>query len=254
MPIDPNEDPRLRAARYRDGVDLEALATLADRALTGTGGAAGAARSSGPRQELSGHDLSGQEPDAGEAQDTPTPGRRGGEAARLAATLDVVARTAVDRAIAAGDFEHLAYAGKPLPEVVSSNDPDWWTKGLLRRERVHATEGMGPEALLLRVVDARLEEDLDALRSEQAVRTALEAFNRRVVEARRQLLGGPPVVTPTRDVEAEVRAWRERAERRRAATPPPAPPQRRTRRPWRRGRRGPQGPPESSGGGARPAH
>ena len=47
-------------------------------------------------------------------------------------------------------------------------------------------------------------------RREDDVREAVEDFNRRVIEARRQLLGGPPVVTPTRDVDAEVRAWRER--------------------------------------------
>ena len=46
--------------------------------------------------------------------------------------------------------------------------------------------------------------------SERDVRAALEDFNSRVIEARRQLLGGPPVVTPTRDVEAEVEAWRRR--------------------------------------------
>ncbi len=46
------------------------------------------------------------------------------------------------------------------------------------------------------------------------MREFVEDFNRRVIEARRQLLGGPPVVTPTRDVDAEVRAWRaRRAER-----------------------------------------
>jgi hypothetical protein len=40
-------------------------------------------------------------------------------------------------------------------------------------------------------------------------------FNRRVVEARRQLQGGPPVVTPLRDAEAEVADWRARREERR---------------------------------------
>jgi hypothetical protein len=51
---------------------------------------------------------------------------------------------------------------------------------------------------------------------ESEVREAVEDFNRRVIEARRQLLGGPPVVTPTRDAEAEVRAWRDRRAARRA--------------------------------------
>ena len=62
------------------------------------------------------------------------------------------------------------------------------------------------------------------------MREAVEDFNRRVIEARRQLLGGPPVVTPTRDVEDEVRAWHERrAERMSAAAAAEAEPPRRRR-------------------------
>jgi hypothetical protein len=68
------------------------------------------------------------------------------------------------------------------------------------------------------------------------VRRVLDDFNHRVVEARRQLLGGPPVVTPTREVEQEVAAWRaRRAERlatvRRQGDDAPATPRRRW---WRR--------------------
>ena len=59
---------------------------------------------------------------------------------------------------------------------------------------------------------------------------------RRVVDARRQLTGGPPVVTPTRDVEAEVEAWRERREDRRGPR----------RRRSRRSRR-PRAPPFTAG-------
>ena len=42
------------------------------------------------------------------------------------------------------------------------------------------------------------------------MRRELEDFNKRVVETRRQLQGGPPVITAPRDVDAEVAAWRER--------------------------------------------
>jgi len=47
------------------------------------------------------------------------------------------------------------------------------------------------------------------------VRELLEDFNKRIVEARRQLQGGPPVITKTRDVDAEVAAWRARRTTRR---------------------------------------
>ena len=52
---------------------------------------------------------------------------------------------------------------------------------------------------------------------EARVREVLDDFNHRVREARRQLLGGPPVITRPRDVEAELAAWRTRALERRAA-------------------------------------
>lgn len=86
-------------------------------------------------------------------------------------------------------------------------DPDWWIKHKIETEHLH---GLGPPAIMLRVENAELESRLDRLPREAEVREALEDFNKRVIEARRQLLGGPPVVTPARDIEAEVLAWRER--------------------------------------------
>lgn len=62
------------------------------------------------------------------------------------------------------------------------------------------------------------------------MREVLEDFNRRVIEARRQLQGGPPVVTGPRDIDAEVAAWAERRAARLAARPTPEPIQPRTRR------------------------
>ncbi|MDR2256649.1 MAG: DUF1992 domain-containing protein [Arthrobacter sp.] len=209
------DDPRLRAARYRDGLDVEELAALAGRTFDdGSLPRPGVGEAPGADSTADAHPA---------AEDPLLPRRPGSEAAKLAATVDAVARTAVDRAIAEGAFEHLAYAGKPLPDLVASTDPDWWTKSLMRREEVHATEGLGPEALLLRVADAAMEETLDALPSEAAVRAELETFNRRIVEARRQLLGGPPVITPLRDVDAEVLAWRERRARSAAGPSPSGP-------------------------------
>lgn len=106
------------------------------------------------------------------------------------------------------------------------HDPDWWIRAKIERERL---TGLGPAAISLRVENAALEQTLDAMFHERDVRAYLDDFNLRIIEARRQLQGGPPVVTPTRDVDAEVAAWRERrAERsaalaaeRDAAAPPP---------------------------------
>jgi hypothetical protein len=114
----------------------------------------------------------------------------------------------VQRAIERGDFDNLPGAGKPLPRL--DDDPNWWLKRLIERERI---TGVLPEALQLRKDDAALEAELDRQSSERVVRELLETFNKRVLNARRQLLGGPPVITPTRDVEAEVAAWRARRRR-----------------------------------------
>jgi hypothetical protein len=112
----------------------------------------------------------------------------------------------IQQAMRRGEFDDLPGAGKPL-RMRDTHDPDWWIRGKIERERL---SGLGPPALTLRTEDAHMDERLDALASEAAVREHLDDFNRRVVEARRQLQGGPPVITPTRDVDAEVRRWAAR--------------------------------------------
>jgi hypothetical protein len=114
----------------------------------------------------------------------------------------------VQRAIERGEFDDLPGAGKPLGPL--DDDPDWWLKRLIDREKI---TGVLPEALQLRKDDRALDTELDRLPGEKQVRDHLESFNRRVVNARRQLQGGPPVITPLRDVEAEVAAWRARRSR-----------------------------------------
>ena len=117
------------------------------------------------------------------------------------------AEIAVQQAMRRGDFDDLPGAGKPLSGLTERHDPDWWIRQKIRNERL---TGLGPPALTLRTENAQLDARLDALFREDEVRAVLEDFNRRVIEARRQLLGGPPVVTPTRDIDAEIAAWRER--------------------------------------------
>jgi hypothetical protein len=144
----------------------------------------------------------------------------------------------VQAAIDRGEFDDLEYAGRPIPALQQPYDPDWWIKRLAEREDV---SGAMPPALALRKEDAVLVETLDALTTEKAVRAHLDDFNARVRDARRQLLGGPPVITPLRDVDAEVAAWHERrAARRRAREAVVTPPPPARRRWWRRAR--PAGP------------
>src|SRR4051794_14729673 len=112
----------------------------------------------------------------------------------------------IKQAMERGGFDNLPGAGKPLGDLGSPHDRDWWLRKLVEREQISVL----PAALQLRKDDAELDRVLDREATEKQVRTMLEDFNRRVIEARRQLQGGPPVVTPTRDVDAEVERWRER--------------------------------------------
>ena len=175
--------------------------------------------------------------DAGylDADDAETPGaHRGGEspaetAASDASVDDAAARaprhptahdraayveTAIQQAIRRGEFDDLPGAGKPLEGLGEHHDPDWWIRRKIQTERL---TGLGPPALRLRVEHAEFDGRVDALSREQDVREYVDDFNRRVIDARRQLLGGPPVVTPTRDADEVVAAWRARRDARAAA-------------------------------------
>ena len=142
--------------------------------------------------------------------DAPVPPPRHPTGADRAAYVE----TAIQQAIRRGEFDDLPGAGKPLPDLGDHHDPDWWIRRKIRTEQL---TGLGPTALMLRVESDELAQRLDELRREEDVREVLDDFNRRVRLARMQLQGGPPVVTPTRDVEAEIVAWRSRRHEREIA-------------------------------------
>ncbi|MFS0866440.1 DUF1992 domain-containing protein [Microbacterium sp. 179-B 1A2 NHS] len=192
------EDPRVEAARYR-----------VDRL----------------QREL--EDAGEIEPDP--PSETPLlPDRSGGTP--TATDRAAYVETVIQQAIRRGEFDGLPGSGKPLTDLGASHDPDWWIRRKIREERL---TGLGPPALRLRVEHAEFEAHVDGMSREDDVREYTEDFTRRVIEARRQLQGGPPVVTPTRDPDAEVAAWRERRSARLSASPPPPEPR---RWPWRRRR------------------
>ena len=142
----------------------------------------------------------------------------------------------ITRAMERGDFDDLPGAGKPIKNLGTQHDPDWWVKQLIEREKV---TGLLPPALQLRKDDAELEAKLDRHTAESEVRRVLEEFNARVMKARYTPVDGPPLVTMPRDVESEVDAWRERrlarrreAAARAAASRAPAPASTQRRRRW----------------------
>jgi hypothetical protein len=176
-----------------------------------------------------------ERPEAGDETDDRTGARAAETRIREQALwVDLQIKQAMER----GDFDNLPGQGKPLGDLGSPDDRDWWLRKLIERENI---TGVLPAALQLRKEDLELDALLDREATERDVRRVLEDFNRRVVEARRQLQGGPPVVTPTRVIEVEVERWRERRRRRRAQrpaqTPMPAPApgaEKPRRRWWRR--------------------
>lgn len=120
----------------------------------------------------------------------------------------------VRQAISRGDFADLPGLGKPIEGLTGEHDPDWWVRRLVEREQI---TGVLPPSLQIRREDAELDARLDRLSSEAEVRRAVEEFNERVRWALYRPPEGPPMITPPRDVEAEVQRWRGRLEARRLA-------------------------------------
>lgn len=165
---------------------------------------------------LSGGDEMSEDQDPAPAPDRSTArdARTGGSAAAARIEhqtqwVDLQLRRAMER----GEFDDLPGLGKPIEDLGAEHDPDWWVKKLVEREQI---TGVLPPALQLRKDDAELDARLDRITAESEVRRELEDFNERVRQALYQPLGGPPLITRQRDVEAEVAAWRERRAERRA--------------------------------------
>lgn len=115
-----------------------------------------------------------------------------------------------------GLFDNLPGAGKPL-ELSNVNDPDWFAKSLVRREKIDPEVLMHPTIALRREAET-YPEALADLRSERQVREVLEDFNARVKAEWRRPQVGPslPVIARSVDVERMVAGWRELRERRQA--------------------------------------
>ena len=110
--------------------------------------------------------------------------------------------------MAKGEFDDLPGSGRPIEDLGSEHDPDWWVKRLVEREQI---TGVLPPSLQLRKDDAELDARLDTLAVEREARREVEDFNARVIRARYTPADGtPPLITMPRDVEATLAAWRER--------------------------------------------
>jgi ribosomal protein L12E/L44/L45/RPP1/RPP2 len=112
--------------------------------------------------------------------------------------------------------------GKPLGDLGDPNDPDWWVRNYIKREKLDIS-GALPTPLALRKEAASFPESLADVPSEDQVREILEDFNHRVkIDRLRPAVGNlPPLLARTVDVDEVVEQWREL---RSAVAPPPPPP------------------------------
>src|SRR4051794_2065931 len=120
---------------------------------------------------------------------------------------------------AEGAFANLPGAGKPIPDLDRSQDDLAWVANYLRRENVDVAEILPPALALAKEVE-RLDERVQAARSETQARRLVEALNGRSdgVYARPRV--GPPLGGKGVKVEEAL----EGGGAPRPAAPPPAPP------------------------------
>ena len=145
----------------------------------------------------------------------------------------------ISQAMARGDFDHLAGAGKPLQNLDREETAYDWAVAKARREGVE-TAAMLPPGLGLRRERDELPARVARLTSEAQVRAVAEDFNDRVKAFwRRPQESRWSPVPGLVDVEALVDGWHAN----RPQGPPPAPPadvlprRRRFRFRWSRRRR-----------------
>jgi DnaJ homologue, subfamily C, member 28, conserved domain len=119
-----------------------------------------------------------------------------------------------------GVFDNLPGEGKPIPRGGGTDDSQAWLRGYLRREGVSADE-MLPTPLRLRKEIERLAEAVPHLRSEDQVRDIVGNLNKRILQWRRNSMGGPPIFVPLVSMDDMMARWRE-AQAARASAPGPS--------------------------------
>ncbi|HXJ37130.1 MAG TPA: DUF1992 domain-containing protein [Candidatus Eisenbacteria bacterium] len=114
------------------------------------------------------------------------------------------AESQIREAMERGEFDKLAGAGKPLPNIDGPPDDMWWVREKLRRENVSYL----PPTLAIR---KELEDALERVaraESEAEVRGIVAAINERIVRINSRATPGPASSVMPLDVEAVVGKWR----------------------------------------------
>jgi len=111
----------------------------------------------------------------------------------------------IRQAMERGEFDDLPGAGKPIPGLNGRDEPDWWVRGFLERERISMPL---PASLALRKEIAELPQALAGVREEAEVRRIVTDLNERIRDSHRRKVDGPALVHRPVDVEATVAEWR----------------------------------------------
>ncbi|MEV1068448.1 DUF1992 domain-containing protein [Streptomyces sp. NPDC050263] len=111
-----------------------------------------------------------------------------------------------------GEFAQLPGVGQPLPEITdTSYDELWWIKRKMAREGLSV---LPPTLALRKEAEDALAAAYEAP-SERIVRKIITEVNVKLRDMMFKPPPGPPLGMKPYDVEAVVREWRERQERRR---------------------------------------
>jgi hypothetical protein len=124
-------------------------------------------------------------------------------AGRFESWVDKQIREATER----GEFDNLPGSGKPLPDRNEFYDEDWWLKQWIAREGITGDTAL-PTTLRLRREIEDIQKAAARKTSERDVRDLVDDLNRRIVDAIRGHVDGPPVPLRRVDADAVVRGWR----------------------------------------------
>jgi DnaJ-like protein len=112
----------------------------------------------------------------------------------------------IRRAQEEGEFDDLAGAGEPLPDLRGAYDPLWWVKKLVQREHLSVV----PPALQIRATVEQELEKIWTLADEEDVRARVAALNTEIAKVNATTTSGPATTVAVLDVEATVEHWRGR--------------------------------------------
>ena len=124
-------------------------------------------------------------------------------AGRYESWVDKQIREATER----GEFDNLPGSGKPLPDRNELYDEDWWLKQWIAREGITGDTALPTTLRLLREIED-IQKAAARKTSERDVRDLVDDLNRRIVDAIRGHVDGPPVPLRRVDADAVVRGWR----------------------------------------------